>query len=195
VRFQECRTFRKSCCLTGLFLGLVAGGTAPLAGLVQDSAGKVTRVDVGYDLGMPGRTASLIVELSAPDGVRVGSTVNEIEFPTRWLLFEEVKADPLAQAEVTADLKSDPANKDSAVVHLTITAKQGAALSNGILATLVFKVSDDAKGPETVKLRNVARAFGASVPPSPIEPVAGKDGEIELIGLPPTAYACFFYMH
>ena len=177
-----------------LFLGLFASGAARLNAMPQD-ADKTTSVSLGYDLGLAGRPASLIIELDAPEGVRVGTTVNEVTFPTKWLKFEEVRGEESAEVKTTSSVKSDPENKDNSVVQITVTAKQGVVLPNGKIATMVFKVSDDAKGPEVLKLKNVARALSTSVPPSPIEPVTGRDGEIELPDAPPAAYACFFYMH
>ena len=187
--------FQRSGCIAALFVGLFAGGTVQLAAMRQEAGEKATNVNLGYDLGLAGRPASLIIELNAPDGIRVGTTVNEVTFPTKWLKFEEVRGEASAEVEATANVKTDPGDKDNAVVQITVTAKQGASLPNGVIATLAFKVSDDAKGPAVLKLKNVARALSADVPPGPIEPVTGRDGEIELPDAPPTAYACFFYMH
>ena len=76
-----------------------------------------------------------------------------------------------------------------------MTAKQGIALANGIVAILVFKVAEEPPEHQAFKLRNVARALGTDDPPSPIEPVTGSDGEIELFGSAPPVAACFSYMH
>ena len=163
--------------------------------MLQEAGEKVTRVDVGYDIGTAGLTVSLPIELNAPDGIRVGTTVNEVAFPTKWLQFEEVRGAPLVEAEVTANLKHDGENTDDAIVQIAVTGKQGMALPNGIIASVVFKISAEAKGPQALKLRNAARALSANAPPDPIEPVTGRDGEIELLDVPPAAVACFFYMH
>ena len=58
-------------------------GSQPVAATAQGPGAKVTSVDVGFDMGGPGANVSLAIELTAPDGVAVGTTVNAITFPTK----------------------------------------------------------------------------------------------------------------
>ena len=76
-----------------------------------------------------------------------------------------------------------------------MTAKPGETLPNGVAAFIVFKITDEPLEHQVLKLRNVARALDTSVPPSPIEPVTGQDGELELLGSTPAVIICFFYLH
>jgi hypothetical protein len=178
-----------------LFLGLCAGGPDSLLAAPQETGAKPTSIDVGFDMGEAGRTVSVPIELKAPDGVRVSATINEVTFPSKLFTLEEVRPSPVVEADVKSAVKQDEKDAANSVVQVTVTAKQGSALPNGILASLVFKIADDAKESRVVKLKNVARAMTAAAPPAPIEPVTGKDGEIELLGSAPTAVLCFFYMH
>ena len=161
----------------------------------QEGGDRETTVDVGFDMGEPGLTVSLPIQLNAPEGIQVGTTVNEVAFPAQYLQFEEVRPGAFAEAEVTASLKEDAENEDNTIVQVTVTAKPGETLPNGVAAFIVFKITDEAPGHETLKLRNVARALDTSVPPSPVEPVTGRDGEIELLGSTPAVIICFFYLH
>jgi hypothetical protein len=91
-------------------------------------------------------------------------------------------------------MPASPSGED-ATVQITVTGKNGAPLPNGLLASIVFKVTDDARGPQVVKLANAARAFAPGAGTAPLDGVAGKDGEIELLAVEPAVIACFFYMH
>jgi hypothetical protein len=181
--------------LLAISVVLGAGGTEQLTVMAQEPAKKATTVDVGFDLGKAGDTVSLPIELNAPEGVAVGATINEVTFPTKWFRFEEVRRPPSADVEVKAAVKEDDKEGGNAIVQVTVTAKQGTALPIGIIASLVFKIADEARESQVFKLRNVARALSTNVPPAPIEAVTGKDGQIELLGSAPAVIACFFYMH
>ena len=169
-------------------------------GAAQQPAAKVTSVDVDFAMAPPGSSVQLPILLDAPPGVRVGTTVNEITFPANRVEFEEVRGGvsaDLVEAEVTASVRRDEEDEehtDNRIVQITVAAKQGTALPNGVLAIVVFKVSEDAPE-EPIALKNVVRALSADVPPQSLEPVAGRDGEIEVTLAPPATYACFFYMH
>jgi hypothetical protein len=175
---------------------LFFSGIRPAAAAAQDAGDKVTSVDVGFDMGEPGATVSLSIDLNAPDGVAVGTTVNEITFPIKLVAFEEARSATGVDADVKAAVTPDPEHADNAIVQITVTARPGAVLSNGSVATAVFKIAEGAQA-EALKLKNVARAWNTASPPAPITPVTGKDGEIELVGsgTAPAVVVCFFYMH
>ena len=186
---------RRSIGVVPLFLWLFGIGTGQLAAIPQEGGEEVTTVDVGFDMGEPGFSVSLAIQVKAPDGIQVGTTVNEVAFPSQFLQFEEVRVGPYAEAEVTASLKQDEENEDNMIVQVTVTAKEGQTIPNGVAAFMVFTIINEAPGHQLLKLRNVARALNTSVPPSPIEPVTGRDCEIELLSTTPAVIICFFYLH
>jgi hypothetical protein len=98
-------------------------------------------------------------------------------------------------AVVAAEIKDDGAKTGKGIVQVIVTARDGATQPNGTIARVTVHMLKDAKGPEKVKLSNVARASSAGTPATPIEPVAGKDGEIDVLAGAPSVIACFFYMH
>jgi hypothetical protein len=166
---------------------------AGLAGAAAQEAAKATSVDVGNDAAEPGDRATLPIMLAAPDGVRVGTTINEITFPVKVLSFEEALADH-PQVRVTAKAKPDPENASHSRVEVTVTDKEGGALPPGLLASAVFRVAKDAPA-GAVTLKNVPRALAPGADAKPIAGVAGRSGEIEVMGGEPKVFACFFYMH
>ena len=194
-RLKHVGRLRRSIGVASLFLCLFAIGTGQLAAMPQEGGERVTTVDVGFDMGEPGLTVSLPIQLDAPDGIQVGTTVNEVAFPAQYLQFEEVRPGAFTEAEVTASLKQDEENEDNTIIQVTVTALPGKTLPNGVAAFMVFQIIAEAPGHQLLKLRNVARALDTSVPPSPIEPVTGRDGEIELLGSTPAVIICFFYLH
>ena len=173
---------------------LVAATCLFAGGWRQSDAPKVTTLNVGYDLGTPGANVTLAIELVAPEGVEVGTTLNELSFSAKRLTFVEVRPGG-GEVEATGTLKSDPGNPEDSILQVRVTARQGASLPNGVVASVVFKVSDEAKEQGTLKLKNSPSALSNSNPPVPIAPLEGRDGEVELLGAPPAAYACDFYMH
>ena len=181
-----------------LLQGLFSTGVTLLAATPQEAGEQVTRLNMGFDMGIPGSRVSLPIVLSAPKGIRVGTTINEITFPDRWLAFEEVRGGvsaDLAEAEVIASVRRDEENADNAIVQVTVTARQGEALLDGVVASVVFRVADAAPVDQAIRLTNVARALSTDTPPQPIEPVAGTYGGIELTAEPTPMLACLFYMH
>ena len=178
-----------------LILWHCAIGIEQLAAMPQGGGTEETSVDLGFDIGEAGVEVSLSIQLKAPDGVQVGTTVNDVAFPTKWLQFQEVRVGPSTEAKVASSLKLDGENQGEEIVTVTVTAVQDTTLTNGIVAFVVFKVAEEVPEAQVVKLKNVARALNTSVPPSPIEPVTGRDGEIELLASTPAIIVCFFYMH
>ena len=186
---------RKYIAVAALFLWFPCIGTGTVSAVSQGGDAEETTVDLGFDIGEAGLEVSLPIQLKAPDGVQVGTTLNDVAFPTQWLQFQTVRVGPSTNAEVAASLKLDAENQGEEIVQVTVTTAQGTTLTNGIVAFVVFKVADEVQGHQTIKLKNVARALNTSVPPSPIEPVTGRDGEIELLASAPVVFACFFYLH
>jgi hypothetical protein len=153
---------------------------------------KTTRVDLGFDMTMPGGEASMAVLLEVPEGVQVGRTVNEVRFPKKVVSFVAVKTE-VPDAKVQSEVHDDPKNADFSIVRVTVSSP-AKPLPAGVVASITFKVAADAKADESVALGNAPRAFGLGPDPRSIEGVEGRDGEIKLSGAPPVI-ACFLYMH
>jgi hypothetical protein len=176
--------------MLGLLL-LTAGHAAAAIGR-QPAPEHVTRVDLGFDLTTPGSTASMAVVLDAPEDVHIGRTVNEVAFPKKVLSFVEGKT-TVPDAKLQTEVRDDPQNKDLSIVTVTVS-NPDKPLPVGVVASLTFKVADNAKADQPVMLGNTARAYGPGPDPRAIDGVEGRDGEIKLSGAPPVI-ACFLYMH
>ncbi len=175
---------------------IVLGACVIAAG--QDSTETPTTVDAGFDSGVLGKRVLVSLTLTAPDGVRVGMTANEVTFPRNLLHFDEALpglSAGLVGADVAATVRTDDQRADNTVVEVTVTGKKGSAIPNGVVAILAFTLAENAPPDKTVTLPNRARAMSADDPPRPIQPVSGKAGEVEMLAAPPTIISCFFYMH
>ena len=180
-------------CLSSMVWGLPL---TPMA--AQEGAEEVTKLDLGFDIGMPGNRVSIPIVLNAPDGIRVGMTLNEITFPAKWLEFEEVQSGSsadLADAQASAAVKRDDQNAENTILEVKVAGKEGTMIPNGVVASVVLRISEEAPVDQEIKLTNRARALSADNPVRPIEPIAGRDGGLEVIAAPPAIYACFFYRH
>jgi hypothetical protein len=152
---------------------------------------KVTRVDLGFDMSTPGSSVSVPILLEAPEGVEVGRTVTEVSFPNKVLAYEDVKL-YVDGAKVETDVRIDPKNAELSVLKVTVISPK--PIPTGMVASIAFRVDKTAPTTDPIKLRNVAKAFGIGIDPRAIEPVEGKEGEIQVSGTPPVV-TCFFYMH
>ena len=84
---------------------------------------------------------------------------------------------------------------DSSILQVTIAAKEGESIPQGILADLRFKISEEVPADDTtVPLINQVSAWSDEIPPNPIESITGEDGAVTISANPPV-FACFFYMH
>ncbi len=158
----------------------------------QDGRGapRPTRLDLGFDMSIPGTPVSIPILLEVPDGIEIGRVVDEIAFPSGVLSFDGTSTS-VADASVTTRVAVDPGNPDRSVLTVTVTSPQ--AMRTGTVASVVFKVAKDAAA-ESIRLGNVPRAFTAGPSPQPITPIEGREGEIQLSATAP-ATTCLFYMH
>ena len=174
---------------------LLAGAVlTPVLG--QEETGQVTSLDLGFDTEQPGHEVVMPLILDLPEGVEVGTLVSQITFPTQQLSFAEVMAGLSAQAagaEVSAVETVDDQNPENTIITVTASTN-GGAIPSGMIADLIFTISQDAPLEMTITLGNVVSAFTTEDPPRPVEPVAGRVGEIVVTATPPV-FACFFYMH
>ena len=139
----------------------------------------------------------MAIVLQAADGVEVGTTISEVTFPNKLLTFEDVRKGLSAEAssaEISAVETVDDQNREYSTVKVTISSPPGGAIANGIVADLVFTISEDAPLEEAIELKNVAMVLTTDDPPNSVEPITGKTGEVLVTASPPI-FACFFYMH
>jgi hypothetical protein len=153
-------------------------------------------LDLSSDIEGPGYEVTLTLNLRVPEGVAISKAVSEITYPGNLLSFVEAMRGLSAEAagaEVMAEAE-DPGG-ETAILRVTIAAKEGDSIPSGILADLRFKISEEAPADETkVPLKNKVFAWSDQVPPTPIESITGEDGEVTISATPPV-FACFFYMH
>ena len=163
----------------------------------QEEAGQVTRLDLGFDTEQPGHEVVMPLILDLPEGVEVGTAVSRITFPTQLLSFGGATAGLSAQAagaEVSAVEEVDDQNPENTFITVTVSTAPGGAIPSGMLADLIFTISEDAPLEQTITLENVVTAFTSEDPPRPVDPIMGNEGEIVVTATPPV-FACFFYMH
>ena len=164
----------------------------PMMGALQESPS----LDLSSDIEGPGWEVSITVNLRVPEGVGVGKAVSEVTYPGQMLEFIEAIRGLSAEAvgaEVTAS--TEALDSETSILTVTITAKEGESIPQGILADLRFKISEEAPADDTtVPLINQVSAWSNEIPPNPIEPIGGENGVVTISANPPV-FACFFYMH
>ena len=164
-------------------------GAAP-----QDSS--AATLDLSADVESPGYEITLRLSLRVPEGVAIGKAVSEITYSGKLLLFQEAMRGLSAEAagaEVTAVLQD--AGEETSILEVTIAAQEGNSIPAGIIAEIRFVISEEAPADETkVPLKNKVSAWSDQVPPTSIESITGKDGEVTISATPPV-FACLFYMH
>jgi len=182
---------------TLISLSLVPGIGTATAQEEGTPSQRPTRVDLSFGQSPPGGTVAISVILTPPRGVEIGSTTNEITFPTQLLSFHEAikgLSAEVAESEITTEVKQDDQDPESSILKVTIKGKAGMAIPRGILADLMFNISKQAQLGDIIVLKNAASAMNTDDPPQPIDPVTGSDGEL-VIDETAIVFACFFYMH
>ena len=192
----------------------VAGALLPMplhlkAAVLQSASERVSRVFLAHISTTPG--ASLMVPLSlTPDPENpLRSLTVDIEFVSKSLIFQKISpgmAAELVNADIQATLsEGEPDDKGLKRAKLRVVAslpesnpKEG--LPEGLLAYLLFQVSQDAK-PVMIKLTpTVVLAEDLSTPPKKVAGVAAEPGLVVVEALDTLyerliPFACFFYMH
>ncbi len=160
----------------------------------QESAGP--SLDLSSDIEGPGWEVSITVTLRVPEDVRVGKALSEITYPIKTLEFIEAIRGLSAEAvdaKVTAVTQA--LDDEFSILQVTIEAKEGESIPQGIVADLRFQISQEVPADDTtVPLINQVSAWSDEIPPSPIESITGEDGAVTISANPPV-FACFFYMH
>jgi len=83
-------------------------------------------------------------------------------------------------------------DKNSAVIHVTVSAKK--PLAPGPLATLDLRIADEVGDTASVPLRSVNVRL-TTLDGHPLTPTKSLDGEIKISKSPPTFVNCFFFSH
>jgi len=192
----------------------VAGALLPMplhlkAAVLQSASERVPRVSLAHISTRPG--AILMVPLSLAQDLEnpLRSLTVDIEFVSKSLIFQKISpgmAAELVNADIQANLtEGEPDDKGLKRTKLRVAAsfsesdpKEG--LPEGLLAYLLFQVSQDAK-PVLIQLTpTVVLAEDLSTPPKKVASVAAEPGLVIVEALD-TLYerlvpiACFFYMH
>ena len=182
----------KSLVLVALAASSLMGG--PVVASPQESAG--LSLDLSSDIEGPGWEVTITVNLRVPEGLGVGKAVSEITYPGKTLEFIEAirgLSAEAVEAKVTAVTKA--LDGDFSILRVTIAAKEGESIPQGIVADLRFKISEEVPADDTtVPLINQVSAWSDEIPPNPIESIKGEDGAVTISSNPPV-FACFFYMH
>ena len=167
---------------------------APVLAAPQQSAPPA--LNLSSDIEGPGWEVSITVNLRVPEGVGVGKAVSEIRYPGKALEFIEAMRGLSAEAvgaEVTAS--TEALDEGTSILTVSITAKEGESIPQGVLADLRFMISEEVPADETtIPLINQVSAWSDEIPPNPIESITGEDGAVTISADPPL-FACFFYMH
>lgn len=160
----------------------------------QESAGP--SLDLSSDIEGPGWEVTITVNLRVPEDVRVGKAISEITYPIKTLEFIEAIRGLSAEAvEAKVTAVTEALDGDSSILRVTIAAKEGESIPQGIVADLRFKIFEEVPADDTtVPLINQVFAWSDEIPPIPIESITGEDGAVTISADPPV-FACFFYMH
>jgi hypothetical protein len=163
----------------------------PVATTQEPAQPELTLTD---DLQSPGKSTLISLSVRAREGVAVSKVVSEISYRGDVLLFQEVIRGLSAEA-VQADVKAiaRPRDGENASVEVTVTAKEGSEIPNGVIADLRFKVADDAPTGTTVTLSHKGSVWAKGAM-EPIDMVKVTGSKIEISATAPLP-ACFFYMH
>ncbi|MBI2820963.1 MAG: hypothetical protein HYX74_01940 [Acidobacteria bacterium] len=176
---------------------LLAGSRAVASPQESPQEPAAPALDLSSDIQSRGSEVALTLSLTVPDGVEIGKVVSEIAYPGSLLVFEEARRGLSAEAvaaEITAEPQTSDTNPEESMLRVTITAKEGEWLPAGMMADLMFKISEQAPEETTIALKNRVAAWTAEAPPAPVESITGKDGQVQVTANPPV-FACFFYMH
>ncbi len=161
---------------------------------LQESVGP--SLDLSSDIEGPGWEVTITVNLRVPVDVRVGKAMSEITYPIKTLEFIEAIRGLSAEAvgaKVTA--VTEALDGDYSILRVTIAAKEGESIPQGIVADLRFMISEEVLADDTtVPLINQVSAWSDEIPPNPIESITGEDGAVTISANPPV-FACFFFMH
>ncbi|MEE8348519.1 MAG: hypothetical protein V3R94_03045, partial [Acidobacteriota bacterium] len=148
-------------------------------------------LNLSSDIEGPGYEVTITVNLRLSGEVEVGKAVSEISYPGKTLEFVEAVRGLSAEA-VGAEVTAVTEDQDGETTKLTVsvTAKEGESLPQGVLANLYLKISEEAPANEIpIPLINRVSAWSDEIPRTQIESVTGEDGQVTISANPPV-FAC-----
>ena len=162
-----------------------------------------TEVSLGDVAGPPKGIVMVPVYLSPdPPSREVGKIAATISFKKQGVTFQRAEKGFLLDGvggKINVEAKNDAKDPDTLVLAMEVVTEgtPRKALREGLVLTLVFQIEEGATPDTKVALAvgNVS-ATDIAAPPKAIEPVAGKNGAIEIISPDAVPYiACFFFTH
>ena len=180
------------------------------AAAMQSDSEQVPRVSLAEINGNPGAKVMMPLSLTPDPKNPLRSLTVDIEYVSNSLIFQKASrglAAELANADIQTNLtEGKPDDKGLKWAKLRITAslpepnpKDG--LPHGLLAYLLFQVSEDAKPFLITLTPTVISANDLSTPPKAVANVGAKPGVVSVESLDATydrlapAVACFFFTH
>ncbi|MBI4442699.1 MAG: hypothetical protein HY649_04920 [Acidobacteria bacterium] len=162
-----------------------------------------TEVSLGDVAGPPKGIVMVPVYLSPdPPSREVGKIAATISFKNEGVAFLRAEKGFLLDGvggKINVETKNDAQDPNKLVLAMEVVTEgePRKALREGLVLTLVFQIAEGA-APDTkvaLAVENVS-ATDIAAPPKAIEPVAGKNGTIEIISPDAVPYiACFFFTH
>jgi hypothetical protein len=192
-----CIGLLSTACLTAYLL------VSPPSLTAQATTDKATRIALGAVSG-PAKSQVMIPLFLTPypPETPVGSVSATIEYKDKGITFQRAEKSFLLDGVgggIDVKVEKDPKDATKSVIHAEITTKgePRKSLREGLLLTLVFKIEPDAPTSTTVSLAiDKASASNLDSPPKPVQPIARKNGTIEIVAPEGVPYVgCFFFSH
>jgi len=148
--------------------------------------------------GLAGESRPSPVELSLPEGVRVGSLSITVRYPIALATFQKTELGGASLA-VGVEAKTDAPKQegDEGVIQLTIATPERdggrSPLPDGRLMNLWFQIAKDAAPGTVIPLKLTSATAGAARGETASVNVETEGGEILVSS--PIVSVCFFYMH
>jgi hypothetical protein len=187
----------------GVLAALVFIAAAPGRLSAQKDSEKATRISLGAVSGAAKSQVMVPLFLTPyPPEVPVGSISATIEYPSKGITFLKAEKSFLldgVNGGFEAQAGKDPKDPGKSTIHIEVSTKgePRKALREGLALTLLFRIEPDAPSGTTVNLAlQQAAATNLDAPPNPIQPIARKDGSIEILKPESVPYTgCFFFSH
>jgi hypothetical protein len=176
---------------------------SPSSLMAQAATDKATRIALGAVSGAAKSQVMIPLFLTPyPPETPVGSVSATIEYKDKGLTFQRAEKSFLLDGVgggIDVKVEKDPKDPTKSVIHAEVATKgqPRKSLREGLLLTLVFKIEPDAPTSTTVNLTiDQASASNLDSPPKPVQPIARKNGTIEIVPPEGVPYVgCFFFSH
>ena len=159
-------------------------------------------VDLGSTDGPPGRTVSIPLNITVPEGAKVTELELDVRFEKDLLSFARADLAPQGKADsvkLTTSVEDDPEKVGRSILRIKAVGAQ--PLSSGAVADVFFRINPKAKPPagstghKAAKLTAVLKKDArVKVGDGKLAAATGRDGEIDITA-GTALFGCFFYMH